>query len=221
MTTTTTSTTPSTDPRIVANAFSAACVKLSHPLVITGIFVDLLTSHFGTPEWIEEPRLRKLVWKPTPDTGILIEPQFRWTPQMANKRPSIIIKRNAWASEPRGIGDDICQGNPLQSPGMEKYLVQWVGSHTIFCTHTTGASAELLGAEVARELGQFAKVYRDKLGFLRVRVTQIGDLSKLEEDQESLVVPVTIGYAFEEKFSIMPQAPRLRSIGLSMTCFPE
>jgi hypothetical protein len=217
---TTTTTTQPSYPTLFVNRLSSVCDAIGKAQVMNGLFRSLMTDHFSVATWLEEPILRKLVWREGTDTEILIENHFSWRPELANARPAIIIRRNAWASTPQGIGGDLRQGQPVDTEGNYHYLVRWVGSHTLFCIAPTGAMAELLGTEVKRELGGFGPLIRETMSLLRFRVTQYGEVSRLEEAQENLVVPVTVGYSFEEKTILAAQAPRAK-IRLSMLCNPE
>ena len=54
------------------------------------------------------------------------------------------------------------------------------------------------------------------LDLKRIQVTQIGAVAELAEAQQNFVVPVTVGYAYEERWIIRPQVPRLNKISMSM-----
>jgi len=194
---------------------SALCSLLPRPLIISGILRDWLTRHFASADYIEEPDLRELIWKPGEDTGILIETDTRWRPELTEFRPGVILKRNTYQNMRRGIGDRR-QGPPADIYGQDKRVTFWTGSHTLFCVGGTGAQAELLGAEVQRELTQFALEIARDLRLIRFQVTQIGAPASLEEAQENFVVPVTVGYTYEERWAVRRQSPLLSGISLSM-----
>jgi hypothetical protein len=44
---------------------------------------------------------------------------------------------------------------------------------------------------------------------------QIGPVAEIEEAQESFTVPVTVGYTYEERWTIKQEAPLLSNISLS------
>jgi hypothetical protein len=180
---------------------------------MTGVFRDILSRHFSQASTIEEPDLRHLVWSTDATTGILIETVHRWLPQMTEKRPAVIVRRNAYQNQRRGIGDKH-QGPSVDDTGDPHYTTYWAGSHTLFCIGASGAQAELLSTEVQRELTEFGPIILCVLGLMRFQVTQVGGVSILEEAQENFVVPVTVGYAYEERWAIRPQAARLKSISL-------
>lgn len=194
--------------------FSAICAYLPRRLIVTGVVRDMLTQHFADAGRIEEADLRRYVWKETEDTGILIETHTRWRPELTEARPGVIIKPNAFKNERRGIGNR----GQLPASDMEgnaHYQTFWIGSHTIFCIGGTGAQAEILGSEVQRELTEFGPELSRIIDLKRFEVLEIGAPARLEEAQENWVVPVTLGSAFEERWVIRPQAPRLNHINLS------
>lgn len=200
--------------QFVGTTVSSMCSLLARPIVMTGMFRDFLVRKFQENN-IEEPALRHLVWRKEQTTGILIESIHRWLPTLTEKRPAVIIKRNAYSNRRMGIGDRN-QGNPADKQGNPHYSTFWVGSHTLFCIGGTGAQAELLGTEVQRELTEYGLELLRDMGLHRFQVTEVGEIHEIEESTESFVVPVTVGYAFEEKWVTIQQAPRLRNVSLSI-----
>lgn len=160
--------TPSTPPlpqpggRVIPGLISILCSKGWRPLLITGLLRDLLIRHFQVPQNIEELELRKYIWHEDAPTGILIESIHRWRGDLVEKRPACILKRNAYQNVRWGIADYV---GPTED-GFVDFCTGWVGSHTVFCIHGKGASAEILGTEVTRELHQFHPVIVEYLGLL-------------------------------------------------------
>lgn len=190
------------------------CSLLNRPIVLTGVLRDMLTRHFLDANTIEESDLKHLIWRGDDQTGILIESIHRWRPEVTELRPAVIIKRNACQNQRIGIGDRD-QGPPADGFGHPHYSTYWTGSHTLFCIGGTGAQAELLGTEVQRELTQFGPLLSRALGLHRFQVMQIGPVAEIEEAQESFTVPVTVGYTYEERWTIKQEAPLLSNISLS------
>jgi hypothetical protein len=79
----------------------------------------------------------------------------------------------------------------------------------------SGAQAESLATEVRREMTEFGPAIRDTFCLLRFQVVEVGAISELEESTENFVVPVTVGWACQESWQLMQQAPRLKRISLS------
>ena len=119
-------------PQFVGTTLSAICQMLPRPQIMTGLFVELLQRHFREGSFIEENPLRELIWQDTPATNILIESVWRWDPATTNRRPAIIVKRNAYKFQRLGIGDNRHQLQPADSEGHPHHLAMWNGSHTLF-----------------------------------------------------------------------------------------
>lgn len=192
---------------------SSVCSLLARPVVITGLFREVLARHFQEGR-IETPDLADLVWRRDQTTGIVIENIHRWRPQTTNQRPAVVIKRNAYRNQRRGIGDKH-QGNPTDREGNPHFSTYWVGSHTLFCLGGSGAQVELLATEVQRELTEFGPLLQKTLNLFRFAVLEVGPVNELEEATETFVVPVTAGYAFEENWKLLEQAPKLSRVALS------
>jgi hypothetical protein len=201
-------------PQFVVPPPSAICSLLPRPLILTGFFRDILTRHFISPQYIEMPDLRHLIWREDLQTGILIESRWRWRPQLTQKRPAILISRNAYQNQRMGLQD---RHQPTRGDGGEgHFATAWIGSHTFFCIGGSGAQAELLASEVQRELTEFGSLIERGMSLLRFQVLEVGAIGELEEATENYVVPVNVGYAFQELWVLRQQAPTLKRISLSM-----
>ncbi len=200
------------------NKVSALCSYGMRPHVMTGLLRQLLLQLFADPQNIEEPRLRRQLenlgaWKPSDNGlnqgGILIESITRWQPATADKRPAILIKRNAWRWQRQGLGDQ-AGGNIFE--GSSNYVGLWEGSHTLFCLCPSGAEAEFLSTEVVRFLHEFAPWIRDQMHLHRFLVAEIGGVGEVQEVLQGYAVPVTVAYMAEEAWTLQPYAPRLKRI---------
>lgn len=194
---------------------SAFCQLMASPQIMTGLFRDILQRHFASPDFIGESDLRKLIWRSGEQTNILIETAYRWRPELTQLRPGIIIKRNSYRNVRLGVGDAL-QTPFVDQAGNRHFATSWLGSHTLFCITNSGAQTELLCSEVQRELTGFAEIIRGTLDLLRFQVLEIGPVSILEEAQENFAAPVTVTYAYVDKWSVRPQVPRLNNISLSL-----
>jgi hypothetical protein len=181
---------------------------------MTGLFCDLLRRHFATENNIAPADLRNLIWQKTDQTDILIEPAYKWRPELTQKRPGVLIKPNAMANKKIGLAN-LRQLPFVDRTGNKRFLTYWLGSHTIFCIASNGTKVELLANEVRTELSQFSEVIRSMLDLKQFGVIEVGAISILEEAQQNLVVPVTVGYAIEERWTVREQAPRLNRISLT------
>lgn len=194
---------------------SSLCATLPTPIILTGLFRDVLCRHFIQADNIQDPQLQGLVWTNNDQTGILIESIHRWLPATTGKRPAIIIKRNAYRNSRATIGDRY-QGTPGDQEGNYRYTTHWAGSHTLFCLGRSGAQAELLSTEVQRELTQFAPELLSLPYLHRLQVVEVGEISEVEEAHEHFAVPVTVLYQYEQNWKIRLQAPRLMQVSTEL-----
>lgn len=217
-TTTTSTTTTPPPPAFIGTTISDFCSVLGRPQILTGIFRDILQRQFAHERYLQEPSLKDLIWQPGERTHILIETAHRWRPELTQKRPAVIVKRNSYTWRRYGIGDQ-AQAPHLDQRGDEHFEGYWIGSHTLFCIAGSGAQVELLASEVERHFTQFAPAIRRTLNLHRLQPLQSGSVSVLEEAKENFAVPVSVGYAFVEKWVLREQAPLLSNI--SMTAIIE
>jgi len=204
---------PSTTP-IPLSQLGEHCPPHWRPQLLTGFFREVLTRHFGDPANIEHPDLLSYVWRDALDTGILIESVYRWRGENVGKCPAIIIKRNAYRNLRFSLGDQAGD----DGRGTRHFATAWVGSHSLFCLHETGAAVDLLATEVQRELTEFAPVFKEYLGLLAFAVTEVGAVSEVEEATENHVVPVTVGWAYTETWALAKEAPPLWEVSLAHLC---
>jgi len=199
---------------------SALCSYGMRPHVMTGLLRQLLLGHFSDPQNIEEPKVRRQIeqlqqWQPEqPENqqisrGLLIESITRWSPNSADKRPALLIKRNSWSWLKQTIGDKL-SSNPYT--GQESYFGFWQGSHTIYCMSGTGAETEFLAAEAVKFLILFSPLIRSQLELHKFFVSEVGGVGEVQEVVQGYAVPVTVTYVAEENWSIQPYVPRLKRI---------
>lgn len=189
---------------------SQVCSGMGKGNLITGVLVDLMRKHFSTASNIEYAELRRNVWSPNDDTGILISPVTAWTPKLANQRPAVLVRRNKLTKQRVTIGDQR-QMQPQNWQGFPHYTVVWGAVYTIFCLSSSAAlQAEILATEVARELVQFHQVLIKDLGLMALDVTDIDEIRLLEGSRQTFFVPVNVFIAYSESWIVTSQAPPLR-----------
>lgn len=203
------------DPTPFISMHSTLCSLGMRTWTMPGVLRTILMRQFASADTIEEGDLRKLLWQPGERTGILIESLWNWQPQTTGIRPAVIIKRNAQQNFRVGLADRYL-GKPVDAQGFEHFATYWIGSCTLFCIGGNGLQAELIATEVQRHLTQFALVILESLDLKRFQVQSVGEISLVEEEAQHAMVPVTVGYAFEEKWMIRPNALPLRFIPLTM-----
>lgn len=190
---------------------SSLCARGWRPLLITGLLRDILIRHFSNASNIEDDDLLKYIWTSDVRTGILIESVHKWKGDLVSKRPAILLKRNGYRSVRHTINDLSASNGEGQT-----YNIHWVGSHTVFCIHGTGAATEILATETQRELTQFSPIVREDLQLSQFAVTEVGEISEVEESTENYVVPITLGWIYQESWRLRPMALPLRRISFSM-----
>lgn len=193
-------------------SYSSLCAMGWRPIMLDGLLRDLLIRHFATPLHIEEPDLRRLVWRDDERTGILIESNFRWRGELVEKRPAVIIRQNAREDMIVLMGDR----SGITEDGHYEYTTWWVGSHTVFCIHGSGAGAQILATEVQRELTRFAPAVRQYLNLPKWRVVKVGEVFEVEEARESFAVPITVAWAYHEEWRLELESMKLRKTPLSV-----
>ena len=181
-------------------------------LLLTGFLRDTLIRHFQPGQiWLRE--LVQKTWRDGDDSNILIESNTQWKPAEMGKRPAIIIKPNSCALHPIVIGDlsGPADGG-TNGEGRYDYTVIWVGSHTLFCLHGTGASTEVLASEVKLFLTAYSPIFRECLHLLKAAVVEEGEIIRLQEARDHFAVPLTFAWAFQFSWSLTPEALPLRQV---------
>lgn len=205
----------SSTPQYAGQTLSSICALRPRPLIMTGLFRDVLVRHFADVSNIEDTALRGSIWREGETTDILIESIHRWTPQLTEHRPAVLIKRNAYSNRRLSVGDRR-HGPSADMQGNSHFTTAWVGSHTLFCLAGTGALAEILSSEVQRELTEFGPVIMKSVDLLRFQVMEIGSVSEVEEATENFAVPITVGYAYTQTWVLQQEAAPLRRVSLSL-----
>lgn len=201
-------------PEVRTSLMDAICsIGAPRPHMMTGFFVDWFQKHFATTPNIEEPQLRGLLWTAVDSSNLEIESITRWKPQTTGKRPAIIVSRNDWKVLSLGIDNRMMVTRGIS--GIEHYAAYLQGSHTMFCLSGKPVEAEILSAEVYREMMQFGPLIRKELELMRFAAMGVGKLFEVEESAGHFAVPVTVAYFLEEKWRLIPQTPKLKNMKLS------
>jgi hypothetical protein len=198
-------------PELRIERFSNPCSFGLTPILMTGFLIQWIGDHFSRRQNIEHPELRDVLWRADTRNGILIASITDWDPAAVEKRPAVIIKRNAWQPERIAIDDRLSPS----ADGNEHYCMLMRGSHTLFCLAGEGGEVEILGAEVFRELLSFSSLIRRTLDLKRFSVSELGPVNELQEATENYAVPITVAYVSELAWSIEPDAPKLKRFVLS------
>lgn len=193
---------------------SSLCERGWRPLLIRGMLRDVLIRHFSTrlnPAEVEFKDLRRYIWRDSEQSGILIESTDKWKGDNVNRRPAILIGQNARQAVPTVIQNLLGENER----GFRDYFKMWAGSHTLFCVHGTSAGVDILATEVEHLFSGFAHEISQYLSLLKFDVTEVGQISKVEESKENFVVPVTVGWAYQDKWAVWDESFTLRRLPLS------
>jgi hypothetical protein len=222
---------PDNGPTLVdLEDYSSLCSTGHTPQILTGAFLRIVEQHYSTASNIEKAALKDNIVRLDPDDttdglaekGIVIQPIYKWNPAELNHRPAIYIKRNEFRVQRYGINDGLTVGlgrdeeGNLETLRGDYHTVGVLGSHTLFNIGRTGAETEVLAYETFRELQQFAPAIRRDLKLARLAVTNVTEVQKLEEYDQHFVIGVVIGWAYFEKWRIIPEAPWLKSLSIGL-----
>lgn len=176
--------------------------------IMTGVFLQIIRSHFSDPENIQDHNLKENVWSPDEKfSKILIEPVYKWDAKKIQARPAVIVKRGGWKVQRFGIGDKY-MGPPEETGFAEdRYIVGMGGTHVFFCLGNSGLEAEALGAEVFYEMLEFSAIIREQFCLGTFQVSDLGEVSRFEEAHDHFAVPVTVSYAMQHQWKLLRQAP--------------
>lgn len=177
--------------------FAEYCGKGYGPVAVTGLLRILLTDYFSNPGNIIKTSLKDRIFTDSDTTEILIESAGLWKPELAGRRPAILINRGEWKFRPFGLHVGLVQGSDPQ-----EFSINVVGSHNIICIAKTVAETENLAEEVARFLVNVSPQIIDELPFLAFRVEGVSGVKYVREDRGHYAAVVTVVYSFVEKWTI-------------------
>ena len=204
---------------------SYLCDNGWQPLLITGFLRDLLVRQWANPQNIVSPEMKQYVWSEQASSGILIESVHRYRADIIEKRPAIMIKRNSFRNMQIGFaGQSLGAGLAAYSNekgAISRHATLFTGSHTLFCIHGTGASAEILASEVMGHLVACLYPIRRHLGLRQFSVTEVGAIQELEESNENYVVPITVGWGYEHTWQLREESLPLQSVSLTGLLGPD
>jgi hypothetical protein len=198
---------------------SYLCENGWQPLLITGFLRDLLARQWSDPGNIVSPEMKQYLWSEGQTSGILIESVYRYRADLVEKRPAIMIKRNSFknmqtgfAGQMQGIGSAAYEN---EKGAISCHTTLFIGSHTLFCIHGTGASTEILASEVMSHLVACLWPIRRHLGLRQFSVTEVGAIQEIEESNENYVIPITVGWGYEHTWQLREESLPLQSVSLT------
>lgn len=209
------------NPQLVGEVPSSLCVTgLTPAQLIQGAYISILRRHFSAAARFD--RTMRPSANPIPDqdgfkyngqhdkTGLQISSAGAWLPVEGDKRPAILVKRNAFKSQRMGVNNQAQGMSPLD--GNNRYGLLQLGSHTCFAIATTEAGADHLGTEVYNFFTEFGPVIRKDLRLTRLEAVSNGEPGLLEEAKQHWVVPVVVASAFWHGWTYEEYGPPLKTI---------
>lgn len=167
---------------------------------VTEGLVKIIRYHFSDATRIEFPDLIDRVWVPDQATApIFISSLAEFAPVASQQRPAVLVDRLEQDKdmEKRGIGDQLMG----IAPG--RYAHYMRGRHVVHCLGALEAEAELLAAEVWRELVRFAPVIREALCLNQFIPQRVGKRVQLSDSfREHYTIPIEIAVTYEEAWSL-------------------
>ena len=210
-------------PQIIPPEISSLCSTGMTFNILTGCFLQLLRSHWATESNIENEKLRRYLWTADPKaTQLWIEPVHKWNFRVTQRRPAILLRRNAAQAKKIAINDMAHGGISLTEEG-DRHVKLLQGSHAVLIIGREGAEVEALAAEVYKFFLQWAPVLRKELKLTWLEVGQIGAIGQIAESKEHFGVPLVINWAYAEAWKIKTEAPLLKVIEkvLETTAYTE
>jgi hypothetical protein len=130
-----------------------------------------------------------------------------------------MIKRNSYRNIQTGFNGEIFGGGlaayETEKGAISRHTTLFVGSHTLFCIHGTGASTEILAEEVKAHLVACLLPIRRDLGLRQFSVTEVGAIQELEESSENYVIPITVGWGYEHTWQLRLESLPLQSMSIT------
>lgn len=124
------------------------CEKFPSPLFLDGVFREILTEYFSSADNIQSPSLKDKIFSPNPQaTKIRIEPIYRWTPELIDRVPAIILQRGKLVQHTPGLSFATVE-TPVNN--RLEMLKLWGGEHAFICVSRLAAEAEELGFELIK-----------------------------------------------------------------------
>lgn len=168
---------------------------------LTEALVRWLRGHFSVASRIEYPDLVGRVWTSNREQSpIQICSLAEWNPTESNKRPAILVDR---LDQERDLAHQAI-GDQWQGVRPGNYWILKTGQHVVYCVGGREGEADLLAAEVERELVRFGPIAQQYLCLMRFRPVKTGRRVQIPEYREHYASPIVCIYAYQDMFRIFP-----------------
>ncbi len=194
---------PGTEPTLSVSAAGLVAAGQQQPvyLQMTRVLLSVLRLHFSAAANIEFADLTDRIWTNAQSSPIMIASLAEWTPEQSAKRPALLVDRLDQTPDlaRRILGQQFQGGTP------GNYFQYMEGRHVVHCLGGREGEAELLAAEVFRELFRFGPVIQKYVCLNRFQVERAGKRRQLsDEHREHYTVPVPVYYHYGESWRVKP-----------------
>jgi hypothetical protein len=187
--------------------------------MLANAMVTWMRYHFSDASRIGITQIRNRIWtsvtdrpsQQAPNSPINIGLVEEWSPADGGRRPAILVRDDDWQVQPFSI-DARLQGT-VPFDGVDSFVSFWTGTLTLFGISPLPQEAKLLRREVMIELVENASIIRQEFSLQRFVVVGAGKLFRVKEARDHYASPVTVGFAIEHDWSLVTQAPYLKSVG--------
>lgn len=171
-----------------------------HPITtvdITAVLKIILTSYFSEKDNILHTGLKDRIFSDTDGPGLTIEAASAFVPNIAERRPAIIIRRGEWKNVQEGF-----YGGAIQDASINTYVRMIAGSHNIICIGKTPGEAEILGDEVFRLFAHITPKLLTNSCLDTFRVAGLSEVKPLHEGRDHYAAMIQVMYRFHETWEI-------------------
>ena len=189
-------------------------IKVSSPLSILGVFVEILRQRFSEGVY-SDPALTRYWKSDLADTGIFIEPGWDENVEARNTRPGLWVQIQQNYYKKVGIGNQ--DGMPVyKNVRLEQFYAIGTCSIRIDCTSKNQGESRLFASQTQDFLYMSAKVIEHYFGFRDIGVVAMQPTAKFEQDDTLFTTPIELEVEYEIRWATMPVATTLNQIALKL-----
>jgi hypothetical protein len=181
---------------------------------INSVLFKVLATHFSSADSIFASSLKDNVFNDSPNSPLRIMMNSEFNIATGDRIPAIIIKRGPQKAIRLGINDLGDYSDGMLTSETLKFTRVIEGQHQIICISPTNGESEILGLEVYDTFNTISPLLRSKQLFMDFEVTDISELSVLEELGNRFGVMVTLAYKYELGWTITTQTPDLHTVSI-------
>jgi len=185
---------------ILQDFYDRVCPKGVNRQDVTGLIHRLLTSYFSNPDNIRNEALKDRVYRRDETTGILIESVGHFRPELAEKRPAILIRPGEWKTVDIGLQNQMINADVYQ-PTTE-YILIVEGTHNIITVSKNPAETEILADEVFKFLNVLRIVIPSVTPISLFRVLGISEPKAIPEQRTHFYCVLPVRYQIQQIFTI-------------------